>query len=79
LGSGTSIQNVCTLFFLFFDLGGFFFRFDFTWIFRLKLQERSNIAGNGRESDGDSTENKNESKIADLMYRLRKEAGLNIF
>uniref|UniRef100_A0A914MTW7 protein kinase C n=1 Tax=Meloidogyne incognita TaxID=6306 RepID=A0A914MTW7_MELIC len=43
---------------------------------RLKLQERSNIAGNGRESDGDSTENKNESKIADLMYRLRKEAAL---
>uniref|UniRef100_A0A915M9N8 protein kinase C n=1 Tax=Meloidogyne javanica TaxID=6303 RepID=A0A915M9N8_MELJA len=43
---------------------------------RLKLQERSNVAGNGRESDGDSTENKNESKIADLMYRLRKEAAL---
>jgi hypothetical protein len=44
-------------------------------VFRLKLQERSNIAGNRRESDSDSIENKYESKIADLMYRLRKEAG----
>ena len=46
--------------------------------FRLKLQQRSNHAGNGREKDGDM-ENKNESRIADLMYRLRKEAGLETF
>lgn len=40
---------------------------------RLKLQERSNSAGNGQAKDG-SMESKNDSKIADLMYRLRKEA-----
>ena len=43
---------------------------------RLKLQERSNIAGNGRDNGnaGSGMESKHESKIADLMYRLRKEA-----
>ncbi|KAF7635819.1 hypothetical protein Mgra_00004731 [Meloidogyne graminicola] len=43
---------------------------------RLKLQERSNIAGNGHNKDNNNIEDKNESKIADLMYRLRKEAAL---
>jgi hypothetical protein len=45
--------------------------------FRLKLQERSNIAGNGQEKES-SMETKNESKIAELMIRLRKEAGINL-
>lgn len=50
------------------------------YFYRLKLQERSFHVGgdnhNGqRAQPADVQETKSESRIGDLMYRLRKEAG----